>query len=68
LIPKPYDFEPTSIGERILKRRLELGLLQKDVAEMLGVSPWTILNWEKGKTSPPLRLISSVRGFLDIDP
>lgn len=47
LIPKPYDFIPTTIGEHILKRRLELGHYQKDVANQLGVNPWRFIKREK---------------------
>lgn len=31
MIPKPYDFEPISVGDHIRKRRLELGLMQKEL-------------------------------------
>jgi DNA-binding XRE family transcriptional regulator len=55
LIPKPYDFVPISVGNDIRKRRLELGLLQKEAALRIGVSPWTVLNWEKGHTKPLYR-------------
>jgi predicted transcriptional regulator len=40
------------LGEQIKKRRLQLGLSQKVVGKMLGVTSFTILNWEKGKTEP----------------
>lgn len=64
LIPKAWDFHPTTIGEHIKRRRLEVGLYQKDVARMIRVSPWTILNWEKGNTKPTVRRIPSLIGFL----
>src|SRR3990167_3741304 len=48
LIPKPWEFEPKTLGEHIKRRRLELGLEQKDVAKQLGVTTDTVLNWEKG--------------------
>jgi len=41
-----------TLGERIKKWRLEQGLFQKDLAEMIGVDEMTIVNWEKGKTKP----------------
>jgi len=68
LIPKPYDFEPKSLGDHIRKKRLELGLLQKEAADRLGVNPWTILNWEKGHTEPPIASIPAVVKFLGYDP
>jgi DNA-binding transcriptional regulator YiaG len=62
LIPKEYDFEPISVGDHIRKKRLKLGLFQREVAELLEVSPWTVMNWEKGRTAPP---VSSVPAILD---
>lgn len=68
LISKPYDFEPTTLGEHVKKRRLILGLTQKEVADQLGVVPWTILNWEKGHTQPPVASIPAIARFLGHDP
>jgi DNA-binding XRE family transcriptional regulator len=52
----------------VKKRRLDLGLLQKEVAEKIGPDPWTIANWEKGKTEPGARIIPAIIGFLGYDP
>jgi DNA-binding XRE family transcriptional regulator len=41
-----------TLGERIRKWRLEHDLFQRDLAMMAGVDEMTIVNWEKGKTSP----------------
>ncbi|MEW6312975.1 MAG: helix-turn-helix domain-containing protein [Pseudomonadota bacterium] len=65
---KPYDFEPKNLGEHIRKRRLELGLTQKQVGDRLGVNPWTVLNWEKGKTEPPITFTPAILQFLGYDP
>lgn len=32
--------------------RVNAKLTQKQVADTIGVSPYTIINWESGKTSP----------------
>jgi transcriptional regulator with XRE-family HTH domain len=40
------------LGERIKKWRLEQGLIQKDLAKLIGVDEMTIVNWEKGRTKP----------------
>jgi DNA-binding XRE family transcriptional regulator len=53
-----------TIGDHIKKRRLELGLFQKQVAEIIGVDECTVTNWEKGRTSPALRLLPKTIGFL----
>jgi transcriptional regulator with XRE-family HTH domain len=68
LKPKETDFEPQALGEHIRKRRLELGLTQKEAADRLGVKPVTVLNWEKGKTDPPVGCILAIIGFLGYDP
>jgi transcriptional regulator with XRE-family HTH domain len=65
---KETDFEPQTLGEHIKKRRLILGLYQREVAECLGVDPFTVLNWEKGKTEPPLRAIPAILAFLGYNP
>ena len=68
LKPKETDFEPQTFGEHVRKRRLELRLTQKQTAEQLGVNPWTVLNWEKGHTEPPIESMPAIIQFLDYDP
>jgi transcriptional regulator with XRE-family HTH domain len=64
---KPFDFEPQTLGERIKKRRLELGLSQKQTGKVLGVTSFTVLNWEKGKTGPRGESMAKIMGFLFAD-
>ena len=59
---------PISVGDHIRKRRLELGLLQKEAAQRLAVNPWTVLNWEKGHTKPPVSAMPAIFQFLGYDP
>jgi DNA-binding transcriptional regulator YiaG len=66
--PKPYPFVPVTIGGHLRKRRHELGLLQKDAADHLGVNTWTLANWEKGYTSRKLCLWPKIIEFLGYDP
>nr|SPS05242.1 protein of unknown function [Candidatus Nitrotoga fabula] len=61
---KPFDFVPKNLGEHIKKKRLELGLTQKELGEMLGATLFTVLNWEKGKTEPHPQFISGINLFL----
>ena len=42
--------------------------MQKEVADQLGVVPWTILNWEKGRTEPPIAAVPVIKEFLGYDP
>ena len=57
-----------SIGDHVRKRRLDLGLLQRDVALQIGVDEATVFNWEAGTASPSLRALPGVIRFLDYDP
>jgi DNA-binding XRE family transcriptional regulator len=45
-----------------------MGLIQKEVAKLLGVNTWTILNWEKGRTKPPIASIPTIVKFVGYDP
>ena len=46
-MPISYPSNPISLGEKIRKRRMDLKLLQKDVAEICEVTEDSIANWEK---------------------
>jgi transcriptional regulator with XRE-family HTH domain len=59
--------EPCSLGEHIRKRRLDLGLLQAEVAAEIGVTESTVWNWEHG-TEPELIHIPAVLAFLGYIP
>ncbi|MER0170157.1 MAG: transcriptional regulator [Nitrosomonas sp.] len=67
-IPKPYDFEPKTLGEHVLKRRLFLKLSQPQLAKLLGVSTETILNWELNYRKPGINHIGKLIEFLGYDP
>ena len=43
-------------------------LTQKEAAGKLRVNPWTILNWEKGHTKPPIASLPAIVRFLGYDP
>jgi DNA-binding transcriptional regulator YiaG len=58
---------PETIGQHIKARRLTLKLYQRDVAQLLGICPETILHWEKGQTCPPVRAYPAMRAFLGYD-
>jgi len=68
LKPKETDFEPKTLGEHLRKRRLELRLTQTQAGEGIGVNPWTVLNWEKGHTEPPVESMPSILRWLGYDP
>lgn len=43
-------------AKEIKKRRKELNLTQSELAKMIGVSPFTVLNYEKGKKIPDSKI------------
>jgi transcriptional regulator with XRE-family HTH domain len=63
-----YPEAPETLGEHLLKRRLDLGLRQKDVAEKLGANPKSYENWEQGKFEPEFRYWPAIIGFLGYNP
>lgn len=65
---KTFDLQPSTIGGHIRKQRIERGLLQRDVALLLGTSEDTITGWENGRTHPRLQHYPSIIGFLDYYP
>lgn len=67
-LPTGYPQLPKHIGEHIRKRRLDLRLWQREVAEQMGVSVFTVINWELGETSPPVRYGPRIIRFLGYDP
>ena len=52
------------MGDHLRKRRLDLGLLQKEVAKKIGVNKSTITNWELNHNYPELRYIPAIIDFL----
>ena len=57
---KAYPTEVKTIGDAIRERRLDLRLLQKDVAKIIGCDKTTILNWERGHTHPSANHMAQV--------
>jgi transcriptional regulator with XRE-family HTH domain len=55
-------------GDHIKKRRLELGLFQRELAERLGVDESTIHNWERDYSGPALRFVPEIIQFLGYQP
>lgn len=47
---------------------MDLGLFQSQVAEIIGVCPLTITNWEGNASSPPVQYIPTIIRFLGYDP
>jgi DNA-binding XRE family transcriptional regulator len=54
------------IGEQIRKYRNRAGITQKDLAEMIGVTPITIQNYENNRREPNLEKITAIANALKI--
>ena len=68
--PKPSNIPQIlkTWGDHLLKRRLELGLLQREVAQILGVNETSVYDWEKHRTDPMVHLIPRITQFLGYTP
>jgi hypothetical protein len=59
---------PTTVGERIKRRRLLLHLFQTELAKMFGVDETSIRNWEHNTYQPSERFIRGFVEWLGYDP
>ena len=59
-----YPHHLRILGDHLRKRRLDLGLLQKEIAKEIGVNKSTITNWELNHNYPELRFIPAIIEFL----
>lgn len=64
LKPDGYPANPQTIGEHIRKRRMDRGLLQKEVAEQIGVTEDCITLWESNKSNPHVSYYPKIIDFL----
>ena len=66
--PKVYPREIKNLADHIRRRRIDLGLFQRQVAEMIGTSEQTVANWEGQHSKPALTLIPAIIRFLGYNP
>ena len=62
--PKQLD----TLGDHIRKRRLDLGMFQRQVAEQIGVDEDTIFRWESNESRPQIQFIPAIIEFLSYNP
>lgn len=61
--------KPSVTGEHILRKRRAEGLKRKDLAGRLGVSEFTLMNWELGRTETiPANALPGVIDYLGFNP
>jgi len=63
-MPTTYPKNPVTIRDYIRKKRMELKLLQKDVAKICGVTGDCIANWEKNRSMPQIQHFPHIIHFL----
>jgi DNA-binding transcriptional regulator YiaG len=67
-IIRGYPSNPSTIGEHIRKKRMDLRLWQTDIAKQLRVSGETINNWENNHRKPLIYLYPRIISFLGYNP
>jgi transcriptional regulator with XRE-family HTH domain len=72
LVKKPpisgFPWHPKTLGEKILRKRLELSLTQLELAMKLGVNDQTISRWETGESMPRAKHQTNLEVFLGYCP
>ena len=67
-LPEGYPEHVTSVGDHIRKKRMDLGLYQRHVAETIGVSEGAVELWELRGYEPHPHSWPGVISFLGYDP
>ncbi len=62
-----YPKNPKNFGEMIRKKRMDLGLTMKEVAQRAGVTETTVYNWEVRNIRPYRRIEEKLRAILDLN-
>lgn len=63
-----WTHEPATLGDHIKKVREERRLLQREVAQALGVDSMSVVNWEKNRTKIGVRFVPAIIEWLGYDP
>ncbi len=59
-----YPKNPQNLGQKIRKARMDKGLLQRELAEQIGVTKDTVRNWEIGRTEPIGGSVEKIKEFI----
>lgn len=65
---KGYPDIPVTLGHHLRKRRLDLGLTQREVSARFGVSPTPYNYWEANRFKPRVDKWPEIIRFLGYDP
>ena len=61
-----YPKNPKNFGEMIRKKRMDMRLTMREIAERLGVSETTVYNWEVRNRKPYRKTEEKLRTILDL--
>ncbi len=67
-LPSAYPRTLKTLGDHLRKKRLDLKILQKEVAQRLSVGESSIYNWGNNLSIPSLRYIPKIIEFLGYTP
>jgi len=67
-VPAIYPSETITIGDHIRKKRMDMKLLQKDVARVINVTEDCVTLWEKNHSSPQIKYFPRIIKFLGYNP
>ena len=56
-----------TFGQRLVASREKRNLSQKELAELLGITPTRLNYWEKDKREPAIEMIKLIAQVLDLD-
>lgn len=63
-----YPVSPITLGEHLKKRRIDIGLFQREVAVRIGSDESSVWLWENGRRKPELKWMPAILTFLGYDP
>lgn len=66
--PAAYPKELKRLGDHVRRRRLDLGLSQREVARRIGVRRESVQQWELGYFRPTVSCLPGIIRFLGYDP
>jgi len=61
-----YPRDPIAFGQRLRKKRMDLGLEIKELARLIKVTSDTIINWELRNVKPTCRNLTMVKRLLGL--
>ncbi|WP_343693724.1 helix-turn-helix transcriptional regulator [Chitinophaga sp.] len=72
IIPKPFGGKylesPKTLNEKILSKRLEKRMLQREVASFIGVTEDCVTLWENNRSNPMVKYYPKIIEFLGYFP